>query len=256
VLALAFLASCAGTPVRTYEGPGKLPSDVALLKNGGFGRTPSNFIYKIDGKFGQDYFWNQPMFCPNGYCSGSFEFLPGTHVLEIAYGRSSPAITVTFTAEPGQSYEIVDAPKSSCIQISNAKSKASASDVACPETASVLCDSASSARCASLVSDSSDGGPCIVYKIDGKWNSKASAGFNWYNNAFWNHDLSISVPAGTHSIEMVCPSAKQKDEGIVAVMTGSFALEAGKTYRIGAKDGVGQVVPVVDSVTPDKGGSP
>ena len=120
--------------------------------------------------------------------------------------------------------------------------------------ASVLCDSASSASCASLVSDSSDGGPCFVCKIDGKWNSKASSGFNWYNNAFWNHDLSISVPAGTHSLEMACPSAKQKAEGIVAVVTRSFAFEGGKTYRIRAKDLGGLAAPVIDPVTPDKGG--
>jgi hypothetical protein len=39
-------------------------------------------------------------------------------------------------------------------------------------------------------------------------------------------------------------------------MTGRFALEGGKTYRVGAKDGGGQVVPVVNSVTPDEAGSP
>jgi hypothetical protein len=66
--------------------------------------------------------------------------------------------------------------------------------------------------------------------VDGKWNSKAHLGWNYFNSS-WDASIDIKLPAGEHSLEIGWTGAGKYSE---KVRTIAFKFEANRVYAVGA----------------------
>jgi hypothetical protein len=230
--ALAFflvVSSCA-TPIVLYDGPKRAPAEIATFHIGGHA-MPNDLLYKVDGKYGDAFLFGQHVYAGGGTFDKSItiELLPGEHVVEVGPGRSSPAVVARFVAKAGGQY-VIKEKDNDCLQIIDDSTKEAASALACPDLGDVLCVSQDPGACATLKNDETTDGHVILYKVDGKWNSKAHLGWNYFNSS-WDNSIDIKLPAGEHLLEIGWTGAGKYSE---KVRTIAFKFEANKVYAVGA----------------------
>jgi hypothetical protein len=229
VVFLFVVSSCA-TPIVLYDGPKRAPAEIATLQIGG-SAVPNDLLYKVDGKYGDAFLFGQHVYAGNGAFDKSItiELLPGEHVIDVGPGRSSPAVVARFIAKAGRRY-VIKGKDNDCIQIVDDATKEAASAIACPDLGDVLCAPQNPRACATLKNDNTTDGHLILYKVDGKWNSKAHLGWNYFNSS-WDGSIDIKLPAGEHSLEIGWTGAGKFSEKVRTVVV---KFEANNAYAIGA----------------------